>query len=366
MSVTPHKKCPGVWVLRWYPEGRKKDPKTGKPSNYRESMNFPGTHAEALAHYADLLKTAQKPTLNLAPTLFDAWSDFCAYYKNEVAASTYMDYLATWGRHLLPYFGKLRPAHITPTIIEKYKTMRSEQTTVRGGPPKKKTVTKELCYISSMCSWMARPEINLAKPMSFPIKGYSGNDIKAPLPLIPSRREILLIVRRADKQYRPIFALCYYGGLRKTEAATLRGEKINFAQGYMLVTGKGGKEGIVPIYRKMKVFLRKRFKKGYMFLNPKTEAPYVDFRRALKRAVDRAGVGQHVYLHLLRHSFGTHSIQSGINFRSLQIMMRHSTGQMTEKYTTLAGAFLNEEMDKFGGGALHNSKPAKRKLKSVP
>ena len=63
VSVTPHPKYPGLWIIRWYPEGRKKDPKTGKPSNKRERAIFEGSYAEALAHYADLLKTAKVPTI---------------------------------------------------------------------------------------------------------------------------------------------------------------------------------------------------------------------------------------------------------------------------------------------------------------
>jgi len=356
MSVTPHPKFPGAWIIRWYPEGRKKDPKTGKASNKRERLVFEGTYAEAMAQYADLLQSAKKPATTLAPTLEQAWEDFCSYYKNHVSESTYRDYLATWGKHLKPFFGQYRPAHLTQTLVEKYKTLRATQKTVRGDFPTKKTVTKELCYISSMCTWMARPEIGKAKPLSFKIKGYSGRQIKAPLAQVPSRREIILLIRHAEREYRPIFLLCYYGGLRKNEALTLRGENVNFSQGYMIVYGKGGKERIVPIFRKLRVYLRKRYTRGLLFVNPATEKEYVDFRKALKRAADKAGLEQHVYMHLLRHSFGTHSIQSGIGLRTLQILMGHSSSQVTEIYTTLAGQYLGQEIDKFGRGALRQLK----------
>lgn len=130
--------------------------------------------------------------------------------------------------------------------------------------------------------------------------------------------------------------LCYYAGLRKTEATRLEAKHVNWSQNYLLVTGKGNKERIVPMHRKLCVYLRKRPKSGFLFTNP------------LRRAADKAGLDQHVYMHLLRHGFGTHGIQSGINLRTMQLLMGHSSSQMTERYTTLAAQFLTEEMRKFG------------------
>lgn len=213
----------------------------------------------------------------------------------------------------------------------------------------------------------AHPQINYARPLPFKIEGYKGKAIKAPLPIVPSRRDIILLIRAAERIYRPVLLLCYYGGLRKTEALTIQGRKINFAHGYMVVRGKGNKERIVPMFRKLRVHLRRRYQKGYLFTNPATGHPYVDMKRALDRAAKKSGIEQHVYLHLLRHGFGTHSIMSGIGLRSVQMIMGHSSAQVTEIYTTLAGQFLSHELDKFGGdhGAGHNGKPLKKLTKSA-
>lgn len=366
MSVTAHPKYPGIWIVTYYPNGRKKDPATGKASNKRERALFQGTREEAMLYQAELLKSHQgKDEPLLAPTIHKAWPDFCKYYKNHVAETTYGDFLATYGKHLLPFFGHFRPAQLTTTLIEQYKTMRSTQITARKKPPTKKTVTKELCYLSAIISWMSNPQINHCKPLPFKIEGYKGKAIKAPLPLVPSRHDIITLIRAAERTYRPILLLCYYGGLRKTEALTLQGKHINFSQGYMIVRGKGDKERIVPIHRKLLAHLHSRYQKGYLFINPKTERPYVDFSRVLERAAEKAGIEQHLYLHLLRHGFGTHSVMSGIAIRSIQMMMGHCSTQVTELYTTLAGNFLAEELNKFGHGALRQIKPIKKPNKSA-
>ena len=255
--------------------------------------------------------------------------------------------------HLEPFFGNIRPAHLTPAHVEEYKTLRLSEKDQRfkdgkGRAPKKKTINKEISYLSAMVSWMSDREQKLCPPPNFTIKGFPAKQTKAPLPVVPSREEMIRLLRASERKYRPLFALCYYAGLRKTEATQLRAENVNWSQGYMLITGKGSKERIVPIHPRLRVYLRRANKEGYLFLNPKTGRPWQDFKKALQRASDKAGISQHVYMHLLRHGFGTHSIQSGINLRSLQILMGHSSSQVTERYTTLAAQFLTEELLKFG------------------
>ncbi|MCL2761079.1 MAG: tyrosine-type recombinase/integrase [Desulfuromonadales bacterium] len=360
MSLIRHPKYENIWTARIYPEGRKKDPKTGKPSNKRDTYHFEGTKEQALAWYASLCHSSKTAsTVPLAPTIGHAWPQFCVYYKQEVASSTYYDYLKTWDLHLKEYFGQLRPLQLKPGIIEAYKAKRRDEISKRGNPPSKKTINKELSYISAMISWMSKPEINLCQPLTFVIKGYPGKQVKAPLALVPTREEVILLLRRASKHYRGIFATCYYAGLRKSEALNLRSSNINISQGYMLIKGKGEKQRIVPIYRKLLPYLRKRVGQEYLFTNPKTNKVWNDLKKPLDRAAKSAGIKQHVYLHLLRHSFGTHMIQSGVDLRSLQLLMGHSSSQVTEVYTTLAGSFLATQIDRLGSGALRQNKSIK-------
>lgn len=366
--LSRHPSYPDVWVARIYPNGRPKDPATGKPTNKgRERLYFTGTEAEAIDWYAGLLRSPRGGDLPLAPTLDQAWPKFCAYYKSHVSATTYHDYLTTWHRHLKPFFGALRPNQMTGTLIDAYKSKRLSETYLPGKryqlpkadtpaevarrkPVSKKRIQNELYYLSAMTTWMARPDVNMAKPLGFEIKGFPAKDTKAPLPVVPGRREVIMLIRRADRKFRALFYIWYNSGLRKDELLTLTGERINMAYWYMIVKGKGNKERIVPIHRKIRVYIRKARRPGHLWTNPKTGRPYVDLSKPLRRAADRAGLGQRVYLHLLRHCFGTHSIESGINPRALQMLLGHSSMKTTEIYTTLAAQTLAREMDKFGGG----------------
>jgi len=208
---------------------------------------------------------------------------------------------------------------------------------------------------------MSQPEINLAKPLHFSIKGFSRKQTEAPTPIVPTRQEVVMLLRRSERQYRSIFAFCYYSGARRSEALQLTGNCINWSQGYVVIRGKGNKQRIVPIFRKLRVYLRKRskVKAGYVWTNPETGKPWNDVKKALQRAAQKSGLEQRIYLHLLRHSFGTHSIQSGASLRSVQMLMGHSSSKVTEGYVTLANQFLSTEMDKFGGGSLRQKKQVK-------
>ena len=353
MSLTPHPKLKNIWIARIYPEGRKKDPKTGKPSNKRDQYLYEGDEAGARSWYASLLRSPKTSNIvPLAPTLTQAWPAFCLYYENHTAESTYNDYLKTWGLHLEKWWGNHRPHQITPPLVETYKQTRLKQKSKRGATPAKKTINKELSYISAMVTWMALPENNMAHQLPFAIRGFPAKQVKPPLARVPTRTEMIRFLRKAEHKYRGIFATCYYAGLRKSEALKLTGNDINLQQGYLIIKGKGSKQRIVPIHIKLRAYLCKKKRHGYLWINPETDKPYTDLRHPIERAAEKAGISQHVYLHLLRHSFGTHAIQSGVNLRSVQILMGHSSSQTTEVYTTLAATFLTDEINKIGRNPL--------------
>lgn len=349
-----------LYEIRYYTQRRTKDPKTGKQSNAgRQRVLFTGSEAEAQAHYASLLRRQRVPQSPiLVPTVKQSWPDFCLYYENHVSPTTYRDYLCTWGKHLEPYFGKLRPRDFTPALIETYKNHRLAEKTVRGKAPSKKTITKELSYLAAMVTWMALPENNHANPLPFTIKGFPAKQTAPPPLVIPTRAQVLRLLRKTPPEYRGLFATCYYAGLRKSEAFTLTRENVNLDQGVLLIVGKGNKLRAVPIFRKLRPYLRRRLRHlptpnrknptpGHLFTNPETGLPWVNLKKALNRAADDAGLN-HTWLHLLRHSFGTHCIQSGLDLRTVQLLMGHSSSQVTERYTTLAATFLSQQLDHFG------------------
>jgi site-specific recombinase XerD len=111
------------------------------------------------------------------------------------------------------------------------------------------------------------------------------------------------------------------------------------------VTGKGGKERIVPIGRQAAEALRRYLSRGRPYLD-RSHRPEL-FLNARGGGLTRAGAflilrglaakaglePERIHPHLLRHSFATHLLEGGADLRSVQEMLGHADLSTTELYT---------------------------------
>jgi site-specific recombinase XerD len=144
---------------------------------------------------------------------------------------------------------------------------------------------------------------------------------------------------------RALVELLYGAGLRVSEAVGLVKAAVDLEGRIVRVTGKGGKERLVPLGRPAAESLRRylaigrphldRRHRADLFLNARGGA----LTRAgafliLRRLADRAGLEPgRVHPHLLRHSFATHLLEGGADLRSVQEMLGHADVGTTERYT---------------------------------
>jgi integrase len=56
-------------------------------------------------------------------------------------------------------------------------------------------------------------------------------------------------------------------------------------------------------------------------------------QKAVKRAAQQARIDKKTGCHTLRHSFATHMLEHGVNFRVLQALLGHAEVKTTELYT---------------------------------
>jgi site-specific recombinase XerD len=115
--------------------------------------------------------------------------------------------------------------------------------------------------------------------------------------------------------------------------------------------GKGNKDRVTIMSEKQLEALRKYYSKSRIkpvtFLFPRKEDRFTPFSKRqtqsfIHDAGLKAGITKNVSPHVLRHSFATHLLESGVNLRKIQVILGHRSLQTTSVYTHLAKDFLSE------------------------
>jgi integrase/recombinase XerC len=149
---------------------------------------------------------------------------------------------------------------------------------------------------------------------------------------------------------RAVLLLMYGAGLRIAEALSLKGSDLPLGE-TLRVTGKGGKQRVVPLLPVVRSAVA-----DYAARCPwPLAAPEPLFRGAkggplgqgmVQKAMARArlvlGLPATATPHALRHSFATHLLGAGADLRSLQELLGHASLGSTQIYTKVDAARLLE------------------------
>jgi integrase/recombinase XerD len=198
-----------------------------------------------------------------------------------------------------------------------------------------------------------------------PIVGLASRRRGTKLPRILSRNEVTALLdlpvqdTREDHRDRAMVELLYATGLRVSELVSMEVALINLAVGYVLVTGKGSKERVVPMHDQARDAVRyyldevrprllKQRTSRFLFVTTRgTPMTRQAFWKLLRRRVRRAGITKSISPHMLRHSFATHLLEGGADLRSVQAMLGHATIATTQIYTHVERERLKQVHDRF-------------------
>jgi len=148
---------------------------------------------------------------------------------------------------------------------------------------------------------------------------------------------------------RAMLEVMYATGLRVSELVGLRADQVNLRQGVLRVTGKGGKERLVPVGEEAAHWLQRYVaeSRAVLLKGVRVDALFVTARRTgmtrqmfwvlVKKHASSAGIaGKRISPHVLRHSFATHLLNHGADLRALQMLLGHSSLSTTQIYTLVA------------------------------
>jgi integrase/recombinase XerD len=157
---------------------------------------------------------------------------------------------------------------------------------------------------------------------------------------------------------RALLELLYGTGARISEAVGLAVDDLDRGQRVVRLAGKGGKQRLVPVgsfaVRAVEDYLvrarpalatagRSGVRGGARFLNARGGSLSRQSAWAILRtAAERAGLGEEVSPHTLRHSFATHLLDGGADVRVVQELLGHASVTTTQVYTLVTVDRLRE------------------------
>lgn len=143
-------------------------------------------------------------------------------------------------------------------------------------------------------------------------------------------------------------------GCRLSEVAGLNMADLNLAERSVTVHGKGDKDRVVYFSVRARLMLQEYAKerKGGTGLFVSTKSPYLPLKpRAIQRIIhsisERAGLAGRVHPHLLRHTFATHALNSGMDISAIQRLLGHEDIATTQIYAAMNEDVVRHQYNKF-------------------
>jgi len=175
-----------------------------------------------------------------------------------------------------------------------------------------------------------------------------------PLPKSLSESEIESLLNSPELEEaeglrdKAMLELLYATGLRVSELIGLRPDQVSMVQGVVRVTGKGGKERLVPLGDEAQYWLQQYMLNSrpdllggvpgnFTFVTRRGDSMTRQaFWYRIKKYAQIAGITKHLSPHTLRHAFATHLVNHGADLRVVQMLLGHSDLSTTQIYTHVA------------------------------
>lgn len=169
-----------------------------------------------------------------------------------------------------------------------------------------------------------------------------------------SREEISILldscgVYMEQQHLKPIIIFAINTGCRKEEILSVKWSQVDLVHGFVtLYKTKNTELRKIPINEPLRAMLNELPKKNevpYVFYNFKSDERFKDLKRSFRTAATKAGFGNDVVFHTLRHTFASHLVMAGVDIPTVSRLMGHKSITMTMRYSHLAPNHLSKAVD---------------------
>ncbi len=274
-----------------------------------------------------------------------------------------------WVRRLVIFHQKRHPADMGDAEVRQFLTYLAEKLKVSAA-----TQNQALNALVFLYREVLRLDLGSLAPF---VRAKRPEN----LPVVLTKYEVQSVLRNMEGVPRLVAGLMYGSGLRLLECLTLRVKDLDFEKMEIRIRrAKGGKDRVtmLPATSKQDLLahlgnakrthekdllegagrtalpdaLARKYPNadsqwGWQFVFP-ASSRYFDkeagierrhhihetvIQKAVRRAVQRAGITKHATGHVLRHSFATHLLEAGYDIRTVQELLGHSHVNTTMIYT---------------------------------
>jgi integrase/recombinase XerC len=224
------------------------------------------------------------------------------------------------------------------------KTLRNFLASLHAANQSKSTIARRLSSLKSLFKYATAQNIIEKDPS----EELDSPKIDKKIPIILSYTEVKRFFDQPDLSTvlgvrdRTILEIFYSSALRLSELVALDIEDINFESLTLKLKGKGKKERLVPLTPTASAWIQvylnhlDRISTGSnaLFLNKhgtRLSARSID--RHFEKYLSMSGLSAQITPHALRHAIATAWLENGMNLKTIQLLLGHSSLATTTIYT---------------------------------
>lgn len=282
-------------------------------------------------------------------------------YLQTLGRSYYTVKGAKYGlRNLVEFLENEKAPHLedlTGDILYEYQQELAFRLTAKGRGLSLRTQAQSLGVVKAFTRFLKEQDYVVNDP---------GKAIKLPkkpkrLPkVILNEGEVKKLMNapdtRTNQGYRNriVLEILYDTAIRRSELSNIRIPDLDLKSGYILVHGKGDKDRVVPLSKRVcrlvenyimmiRPELLQGKDSGYLILNRWGQQMDPNgIWAVVKRCTYLAGIRKTVSTHTFRHTCATHMLKNGAPVRHLQEMLGHESLESTQIYTRVTINDLKE------------------------
>lgn len=199
------------------------------------------------------------------------------------------------------------------------------------------TLKTYIATLRSFFKFLIEEEYLLRNPMAKIKTPKSSSRIRVAL-----NDEELEILRNACETTREkaIIEFIYSTACRVSEVSNINIEDVDFTNKTLRVIGKGDKERRVYFSSKCKLYIQdylssRGFMSDYLFAaskRPHNKLSPESIEKEVRGIANRTKINKPIYPHILRHTFATQALKSGMPLDTIQAILGHSKITTTQIY----------------------------------